>query len=194
GEGISRRLLGPAARGAAQVEGLLPHLYLHYDDGAVSHLFRVAAGLDSMAVGEAQILGQTRAALVRGQEQGTVGPVLNTLFQQALRVGKRVHAETGIDRAAPTLVSAALDPAPPSGAAGSSSWVRAAGRASPSRPSYDVTPARWSWSTAAVSAVSAWPVSTTRAGRRWPTSAPRWPVPTSSWPAPERPGCWSATR
>jgi glutamyl-tRNA reductase len=105
-EDLSQRLLEPAHE---SVEGLLPHLYIHYDDGAVSHLFRVAAGLDSMAVGEAQILGQTREALQLGQELGSVGPVLNTLFQQALRVGKRAHAETGIDRAAPTLVSAALD-------------------------------------------------------------------------------------
>jgi glutamyl-tRNA reductase len=105
-EDISGLLLAPARDG---VEALVPHLYVHYDDGAVSHLFRVAAGLDSMAVGEAQILGQTRDALRLGQEQGSVGPVLNTLFQQALRVGKRAHAETGIDRAAPTLVSAALD-------------------------------------------------------------------------------------
>lgn len=105
-EDISQRLLAPVGE---SVEALIPHLYVHYDDGAVSHLFRVAAGLDSMAVGEAQILGQTRDALSRGQEQGSVGPVLNTLFQQALRVGKRAHAETGIDRAAPTLVSAALD-------------------------------------------------------------------------------------
>jgi glutamyl-tRNA reductase len=105
-EGLSQRLLEPARQG---VEPLLPNLYIHYDDGAVSHLFRVAAGLDSMAVGEAQILGQTRDALQLGQELGSVGPVLNTLFQQALRVGKRAHAETGIDRAAPTLVSAALD-------------------------------------------------------------------------------------
>jgi len=105
-EGLSQRLLAPAH---ANVEELLPHLYIHYDDGAVSHLFQVAAGLDSMAVGEAQILGQTREALGLGQELGSVGPTLNTLFQQALRVGKRAHAETGIDRAAPTLVSAALD-------------------------------------------------------------------------------------
>jgi glutamyl-tRNA reductase len=105
-EGLSQRLLDPADD---SVEALLPNLYIHYDDGAVSHLFRVAAGLDSMAVGEAQILGQTRDALQLGQELGSVGPVLNTLFQQALRVGKRAHAETGIDRAAPTLVSAALD-------------------------------------------------------------------------------------
>jgi len=109
-EGLSQRLLSPAH---ANVEELLPHLYIHYDDGAVSHLFQVAAGLDSMAVGEAQILGQTRDALGLGQELGSVGPTLNTLFQQALLVGKRAHAETGIDRAAPTMVSAALDRACP---------------------------------------------------------------------------------
>jgi glutamyl-tRNA reductase len=105
-EELSQILVERAGRAT---EDLLPHLYVHYDDGAVSHLFQVAAGLDSMAVGEAQILGQTREALARGQEGGTVGPALNTLFQQALRVGKRAHAETGIDQAAPTLVSAALD-------------------------------------------------------------------------------------
>jgi glutamyl-tRNA reductase len=108
-EDLSQRILQPAAD---SVEALLPHLYVHYDDGAVSHLFRVAAGLDSMAVGETQILGQTRDALRLGQEHGSIGPVLNTLFQQALRVGKRAHAETGIDRAAPTLVAAALDRTP----------------------------------------------------------------------------------
>jgi glutamyl-tRNA reductase len=109
-EDISGLLLAPAED---SVEALIPHLYVHYDDGAVSHLFRVAAGLDSMAIGEAQILGQTRDALRLGQELGSVGPVLNTVFQQALRVGKRAHAETGIDRAAPTLVSSALDRACP---------------------------------------------------------------------------------
>ncbi|GAB3025606.1 glutamyl-tRNA reductase [Nocardioides flavus (ex Wang et al. 2016)] len=97
------------ARAQQSTEALLPHLYVHYDEGAVSHLFQVAAGLDSMVVGEGQILGQTREALRIGQEQGTVGPALNTLFQQALRVGKRAHAETDIDRAAPSLVTAALE-------------------------------------------------------------------------------------
>ena len=96
-------------RAGESTESMLPHLYVHYDDGAVSHLFQVVSGLDSMAVGEAQILGQTRAALNAGQEIGTVGPALNLLFQQALRVGKRARAETGIDRAAPSLVTAALD-------------------------------------------------------------------------------------
>ena len=97
------------SRAEQSTEALLPHLYVHYDEGAVSHLFQVAAGLDSMVVGEGQILGQTRDALRIGQEHGTVGPALNTLFQQALRVGKRAHAETDIDRAAPSLVTAALE-------------------------------------------------------------------------------------
>ena len=106
-EDVSRLLVD---RAGASTETLLPHLYVHYDDGAVSHLFHVAAGLDSMVVGEGQILGQTREALRLGQELGTVGPALNVLFQQALRVGKRSHAETDIDRAAPSLVTAALAP------------------------------------------------------------------------------------
>ena len=90
-------------------EDVVPHLYVHYDDGAVSHLFHVTSGLDSMVVGEGQILGQAREALRVGQEAGTIGPALNVLFQQALRVGKRVHAETDIDHAAPSLVGLALD-------------------------------------------------------------------------------------
>ena len=105
-ETLSRLLV---ERAGETTEAMLPHLYVHYDDGAVSHLFQVAAGLDSMAVGEGQILGQTREALRLGQEMGTVGPALNVLFQQALRVGKRSRAETGIDQVAPSLVSAALD-------------------------------------------------------------------------------------
>jgi glutamyl-tRNA reductase len=105
-EEVSRLLI---ERAGEATEAMLPHLYVHYDDGAVSHLFQVVAGLDSMALGEGQILGQTRDALSAGQEIGTVGPALNVLFQQALRVGKRARAETDIDRAAPSLVSAALD-------------------------------------------------------------------------------------
>src|SRR5918992_389643 len=105
-EALSRLLV---ERAGETTEAMLPHLYVHYDDGAVSHLFQVAAGLDSMAVGEGQILGQTREALRLGQEMGTVGPALNALFQQSLRVGKRSRAETGIDQVAPSLVSAALE-------------------------------------------------------------------------------------
>jgi len=105
-ESVSRLL---CERAAERPEDVVPHLYVHYDDGAVSHLFNVAAGLDSMVVGEGQILGQTREALRTGQELGTVGPALNVLFQQALRVGKRSRAETDIDRAAPSLVSVAVE-------------------------------------------------------------------------------------
>ena len=105
-EELSRLLV---ERAGESVEAMLPHLYVHYDDGAVSHLFQVAAGLDSMAVGEGQILGQTREALRVGQELGTVGSALNVLFQQALRVGKRSRAETDIDLVAPSLVTAALE-------------------------------------------------------------------------------------
>ncbi|WP_181311847.1 glutamyl-tRNA reductase [Nocardioides campestrisoli] len=104
-EELSRLLV---ERAGASADAVLPHLYVHYEDGAVSHLFHVAAGLDSMVMGEGQILGQTREALRLGQEHGTMGPSLNLLFQQALRVGKRSHAETGIDSAAPSMVTAAL--------------------------------------------------------------------------------------
>ena len=123
-EEVSRLLV---ERAAESTESMLPHLYVHYEDGAVSHLFHVASGLDSMAVGEGQILGQTRTALRVGQEQGTVGSALNTLFQQALRVGKRSRAETGIDQAAPTLVSEALACVLPEGVAGSKVVVLGAG-------------------------------------------------------------------
>ncbi len=87
---------------------LTDHLYVHYADHAVAHLFSVASGLDSMAVGESQVLGQVRLALRRAQDDGTAGRVLDRLLQQALRVGKRSHAETGLDRAGHSLVAAGL--------------------------------------------------------------------------------------
>ncbi|MFF2228197.1 glutamyl-tRNA reductase [Streptomyces globisporus] len=90
------------------LEELTPYLYVHYEDRAVHHLFSVACGLDSMVVGEGQILGQIKDALARGQELHTAGRLLNDLFQQALRVGKRAHSETGIDRAGQSLVSFGL--------------------------------------------------------------------------------------
>ena len=92
-------------------EQLVQHVYVHYDDAAVAHLFAVASGLDSMILGESQILGQVRDALHSAQAEATVGPVLNALFQQALRIGKRGHAETGIDKLAPSTVTAGLDAA-----------------------------------------------------------------------------------
>ncbi len=84
------------------------HLYVHFDEAAAEHLLRVSAGLDSMVVGESQILGQLRGAYAQGTEAATVGTVLHEASQTALRVGKRVHAETGIDRAGASVVSVAL--------------------------------------------------------------------------------------
>ena len=85
------------------------HLYVHYEDRAIQHIFAVACGLESMVIGEGQILGQVRQALKDGQEQGTVGRELNEVVQQALRVGKRAHAETGIDKFGASLVSVGLE-------------------------------------------------------------------------------------
>jgi glutamyl-tRNA reductase len=75
-------------------ELLQPSLYHHYDRHAVRHLFRVSGGLDSMMLGEAEILGQVREAYKFAYEQGATGPVLNRLFQGALEVGKRIRTET----------------------------------------------------------------------------------------------------
>lgn len=90
------------------VNTLSRHLYVHYAASAVEHLFGVAAGLDSMVVGEAQILGQLRTAYSVATEAGTVGRVMHELAQQALRAGKRAHTETGIDAAGASVVSEAL--------------------------------------------------------------------------------------
>lgn len=88
---------------------LTPYLYVHYEDRAVHHLFSVACGLDSMVVGEGQILAQIKDSLARAQELHTAGRLLNDLFQQGLRVGKRAHSETGIDRAGQSLVTFGLE-------------------------------------------------------------------------------------
>jgi glutamyl-tRNA reductase len=90
---------------------LTPHLYVHYEDRAVQHLLSVACGLDSMVIGEGQILGQVRQALRVAGEQGTLGRALSDLGSLALRAGKRAHAETGIDRAGASLVSVGLEDA-----------------------------------------------------------------------------------
>ncbi|MFD8200596.1 glutamyl-tRNA reductase [Streptomyces sp. NPDC059701] len=91
------------------LDELTPYLYVHYEDRAVHHLFSVACGLDSMVVGEGQILGQIKNSLARAQDLHTAGRLLNDLFQQALRVGKRAHSETGIDRAGQSLVTFGLE-------------------------------------------------------------------------------------
>ncbi|WP_046734163.1 glutamyl-tRNA reductase [Streptomyces humi] len=91
------------------LDELTPYLYVHYEDRAVHHLFSVACGLDSMVVGEGQILGQIKDSLARAQELHSAGRLMNDLFQQGLRVGKRAHSETGIDRAGQSLVTFGLE-------------------------------------------------------------------------------------
>ncbi|CRK60201.1 Glutamyl-tRNA reductase [Alloactinosynnema sp. L-07] len=90
------------------VADLHDHLYVHYAAAAAQHLFTVAAGLDSMVVGEPQILGQVRASYNVARELGTVGRTLHELVQQALRIGKRVHTDTGLDQAGGSVVTEAL--------------------------------------------------------------------------------------
>ncbi len=104
-EEVSRLLAEHADLGRDE---FVRHVYVHFDEAAVAHVFGVAAGMDSMILGESQILGQVRDALLTAQTESTVGPALNALFQQALRIGKRGHAETGIDRLAPSIVTASL--------------------------------------------------------------------------------------
>jgi glutamyl-tRNA reductase len=88
---------------------LTQYLYVHYEDRAVSHLLAVAAGLDSMVVGEDQILGQVRSAVKLAAEHGTAGRVLGELGRLALRTGKRARAETAIGRAGLSLLTAAVE-------------------------------------------------------------------------------------
>jgi glutamyl-tRNA reductase len=85
------------------------HLYVHYDTEAVRHLFSVAAGLDSAVVGEAEILGQVRAAWERAGEEQTTGPVLNLLFRHALETGKRARTDTDIARGTASVSHAAVE-------------------------------------------------------------------------------------
>ncbi|NYI96598.1 glutamyl-tRNA reductase [Streptomonospora nanhaiensis] len=87
---------------------LSQHAYVHYEERAVQHLFSVTCGLDSMVVGEGQILGQVRNALKDAQQSGTLGRVLNDLGQRALRVGKRAHTETHLDHAGADMVGLGL--------------------------------------------------------------------------------------
>jgi len=88
---------------------LTSHLYVHYEDRAVQHLLSMTCGLESMVVGESQILGQVRQALATARKQGTLCRVLDDLGSLALRAAKRAHAETGIDRSGANLVSVGVD-------------------------------------------------------------------------------------
>src|SRR5262245_62987976 len=103
-----------AFRELARFRGMDPavaesFLYMHVDDEAVRHAFRVAASLDSMMLGEPQILGQVKDAFALAQSAQTVGPTLHALFSQAFAVAKKVRTETEIGRHAVSVSFAAVE-------------------------------------------------------------------------------------
>ena len=104
--GDVRRFLADLA-GLALGE-LADHLYDYYEERAVQHLFTVACGVDSMVVGEAQILGQVREAFGAAQAERSVGPVLSALFTRAIKVGRRARNETGIGAGMASTVTVGL--------------------------------------------------------------------------------------
>jgi glutamyl-tRNA reductase len=99
------------------VAGLLPglqptdHHDLRFMEGsqAIEHLFRVASGLDSLVIGEPQVMGQVRRAYTAARREGAAGPVLSNIFDRALRIGRQVRAETGIGRLGYSIGSIAAD-------------------------------------------------------------------------------------
>ncbi|HEX9114536.1 MAG TPA: glutamyl-tRNA reductase [Anaerolineae bacterium] len=90
-------------------EELAPYVYTYRGEEAVRHLLRVAAGLDSLVIGEPQILGQVRTAYAEARESGATGPILSALFRRAIQAGKRVHTETAISQGAASVSYAAVE-------------------------------------------------------------------------------------
>ena len=90
-------------------EEFSPFLFVYEEDGAVDHLFNVTCGLNSMVLGETQILGQVRTSFMLAQEEGTTGTVFNHLFKQAITVAKRGHSETDIGANAVSVSYAAVE-------------------------------------------------------------------------------------
>lgn len=109
--GLSAVVREIVSRTGLDLDELTPHLYVRYAQAAAEHAFSVCAGLDSMVLGEQQIIGQIRNAYQEADEAGTVGRLLHDLAQKALHTGKRVHSETLIDNAGASMVSVAIDEA-----------------------------------------------------------------------------------
>jgi glutamyl-tRNA reductase len=91
------------------VQDLSPHLFTYHHEDAIAHLLRVAAGLDSLVLGEGQILSQVKKMVRLGQEYRSVGPILNRLLNQAVSTGKRVRTETNLGTGAVSISSAAVE-------------------------------------------------------------------------------------
>ena len=96
-------------RSGVDISEIKNYTYSHTLYDTIRHLFRVSSGLDSMILGETQILGQIKDAYELSRKQGATNRVINTLFQQALSVGKKVRSETGIDRHAVSISYAAVE-------------------------------------------------------------------------------------
>jgi glutamyl-tRNA reductase len=92
-----------------EVEELSPHLFTFHHEEAIAHLLRVAAGLDSLVLGEGQILSQVKKMVRLGQEHRSIGPILNRLLTQAVGTGKRVRTETNLGTGAVSISSAAVE-------------------------------------------------------------------------------------
>ena len=91
------------------VEQFEEHLFIREEDASLQHLFKVTAGIDSMVLGETQILGQVKKSFLQGQELGTTGTVYNQLFKQAVTFAKRAHSETAIGENAVSVSYAAVE-------------------------------------------------------------------------------------
>ena len=104
-ENIQRCLV----RGGAAITEDSTAFYRHEGEACVRHLFRVVAGLDSMVIGETEILGQVKKAYASARETGSAGPFLHRLFQRAFRVAKQVRSSTDITRGAVSVGSVAVD-------------------------------------------------------------------------------------
>ena len=144
------------------VETLADHLTVRFDDDVTSHLFTVAAGLDSAVLGESEVLGQVRRSWERAQLEQVSGPVLGALFRHAVETGKRVRSETAIARGITSLSHGAVALAasrrdgrparcPGPGGGGRARWARAW-----PRPSAATAPPRWSSPTAPPTAPRPW--------------------------------------
>lgn len=93
---------------AAHLDYIEPHLYSYEGTEAASHLFRVASGMDSLILGEVQVLGQVHRAWQAAHKAGSAGPVLSQLFHKAVALGKRAHSETSISRNPASISYAAV--------------------------------------------------------------------------------------
>ncbi|MCI4601777.1 glutamyl-tRNA reductase, partial [Escherichia coli] len=92
-----------------EIEEVAPYLTIFEQDGAIDHLFRVTCGLDSMVVGETQILGQIKDSFLEAQQVKATGTIFNELFKQVITLAKRAHSETTIGESAMSVSYAAVE-------------------------------------------------------------------------------------